>query len=75
MKNQKRVSQLSDLGAIFISEFYDRSEEKRFRDAISDFAGLADLLAENNAPEARAIKRMVAAEAELNQLRGKVRRM
>ena len=75
MKNQNRVCRLGDLGTIFLCDCYDRLDSKPFRDAISDYAGLAELLTGNNAPEARAIKRMVAAESELNQIRAKVRRM
>jgi hypothetical protein len=64
---------LSDLGAIVLCDIYDRLDRKPFCDAMSDFAGLAELLAGNNAPEVRAIKTMVEAEAQLNQIREKAR--
>jgi hypothetical protein len=80
MKSRTRISerkrgtrrQLSDMGAIFLCDLYDRLDTQPFCDAISDFAGLAELLAGNNAPEACAIKRLVAAEAVLNRIRQRV---
>jgi len=63
---------LSDLGAIFLCDIYDRLEGKRFCYAMAHFAGLAELLAGNNAPELYEIKRMVASEAELNRIRKRV---
>jgi hypothetical protein len=86
MKNQTRIErkrrtvgkrlqprgELSQLGAIFLCDLYDTLDEKPFRDAMADFEGLAELLVENNTPEARAIKTMVQAENELNRIRDKV---
>lgn len=65
--------QLSNLEVIMLSELYDRASNKRFEDAMADFAGIAELLAENTAPEVEALKRMVDGETELNMIRSKVR--
>jgi hypothetical protein len=65
--------QLSDLEMGVLCDLYDSVEEKPFADAMSWMFGLAELLSENNAPEVRALKRMVESEAELNNIRMKVR--
>lgn len=74
-RKSKKSRQLADLETIVLSELYDRYAEMRFEDAVSGLAGLAELLAENNAPEVRALKTLVAANAVLNQIRAKVRTM
>jgi hypothetical protein len=58
-----------------LCELYDRFTNKRFEDGMADFAALAELLAENNAPEVRALKKMVEAETELNQVRAAARNL
>jgi hypothetical protein len=68
-----RRDQLSESGAIFLRDIYDALDGKPFCDAMAEFGGLAELLVGNNAPEARAIKQMVQAEAQLNRIRDKVR--
>ena len=80
MKNQAQIErqkavprQLSNMEAIVLCDIYDRLDKEPFCDAMSTYLGLAELLAENHAPEARAIKTMVEAEAQLNRIRGKAR--
>jgi hypothetical protein len=72
---RKSSRRLSSSELIFLSEIYDRLDEKPFRDAIAEFNALAELLSENYAPEVQAIKRMVQAESELNRIRKTVHKI
>lgn len=70
-KSQAR--ELSPMAAIALCDIYDRLEKKPFREAVDDFSALSELFAGNNAPEVRAINKMVRAELTLNSIRAKVR--
>ena len=65
------VRKLSELEIIQLDQLYCLYSEQSFTDGMACFAGLAELTAGNTAPEIQALKRMVAAEQELNGIRSK----
>ena len=67
----ERGRQLSQLEVVQLDYLYNLYSEKSFNDGMACFAGLAELMAENTAPEVQTLKRMVEAEQELNGIRSK----